>query len=354
MAPRDERVEVGKGAEERVDVLVVADVVAVVVHRRAVDRREPQHVDAEPLEVVEVRRDAGDVAHAVAVAVGERARVDLVDHGGAPPARRPAVGAERRVAGRSPSHPAPRGAAGPSWVPRWLPAAATGTPNRRRYRVADPSQDLHLSVEGPAAARRYCGRRGSGRTRRGPHQGLRSGAGPGLADPRHRRRHHRAGRCQRGGQVDAAEDPARADPGDRWPRRGARPRHRHRGRVDPRGSGLPARARLPPTRRQRQRLRRAHGDDVGAAPGRRPRARRRGAAARRARRGALPPDGRLLHRHEAEGQARPGAGPRPPPGAPRRADQRPRPGRPRRDARPRAPDRPRLRHRRHRHLAPAR
>ncbi len=48
-----------------------------------------------------------------------------------------------------------------------------------------------------------------------------------------------------------------------------------------------------------------------AAAHRRPRARRRRAAPRRALRGALPPDRRLLHRHEAAGQAGPGAGPRP-------------------------------------------
>ena len=49
----------------------------------------------------------------------------------------------------------------------------------------------------------------------------------------------------------------------------------------------------------------------GLPRGGRPRARRRGAAPRRARRGAVPPDGRLLHRHEAEGQARPGPRARP-------------------------------------------
>ena len=65
-------------------------------------------------------------------------------------------------------------------------------------------------------------------------------------------------------------------------------------------------------------------------------------------------DRRLLHRHEAAGQAGPGAGPRPAPAAARRADQRPRPGRPRRDARPDPPDRHRVRHRRAGHLAPAR
>ena len=58
---RDELVEVRQRPEERVDVGVVGDVVAVVGHGRDVERREPDRLDAErPLravvEVVEVRR----------------------------------------------------------------------------------------------------------------------------------------------------------------------------------------------------------------------------------------------------------------------------------------------------------
>jgi hypothetical protein len=44
---RDQRVQVLERAEQRVDVPVVADVVAVVVLRRPVDRRQPEHVHAE-------------------------------------------------------------------------------------------------------------------------------------------------------------------------------------------------------------------------------------------------------------------------------------------------------------------
>ena len=55
---RDQLVEVVERAEHRVDGLVVADVVAVVVLRGGVDRREPDHVDAELDEVVEALEDA--------------------------------------------------------------------------------------------------------------------------------------------------------------------------------------------------------------------------------------------------------------------------------------------------------
>ena len=54
----------------------------------------------------------------------------------------------------------------------------------------------------------------------------------------------------------------------------------------------------------------AHGADVRPAEHGRPRAHRRGPPPRRAVRGALPGDRRLLDRDEAAGEARPGAGPR--------------------------------------------
>ena len=75
---------------------------------------------------------------------------------------------------------------------------------------------------------------------------------------------------------------------------------------------------------------------------------------RRPLRGALPADRDVLDRHEAAGEARAGARPRPADPLPRRADERPRPGRPRGDARPDPADRDRVRHHRHRQLAPAR
>ena len=82
----EQPVEVGERAEHRVDVLVVADVVAVVVLRRAVDRRQPHDVDAE---LARGGRGGdsmpGQVADAVAVGVREAARVDLVDDRRLPP-----------------------------------------------------------------------------------------------------------------------------------------------------------------------------------------------------------------------------------------------------------------------------
>ena len=87
VGPRDQGVERGQVAEERVDATVVGDVVAVVGLGRRVERGEPDGVGPEPGDRVEVRRDPREVADPVAVRVRERADVDLVDDGGAPPAR---------------------------------------------------------------------------------------------------------------------------------------------------------------------------------------------------------------------------------------------------------------------------
>ena len=85
---RDERIEGGEVAVLVVDVEVVRDVVAVVLLGRRVARVQPDGVDAERLDVVEVLADPVEVADAVAGRVGERAHVHLVDERGLPPVRR--------------------------------------------------------------------------------------------------------------------------------------------------------------------------------------------------------------------------------------------------------------------------
>ena len=83
VARGDQRIEVGQGAVVGRDVGVVADVVPEVVLRARIDRGEPDGVDVEgrigPAQVVEPCANAGKVADAVAVRIGEAARVDLVD-----------------------------------------------------------------------------------------------------------------------------------------------------------------------------------------------------------------------------------------------------------------------------------
>ena len=88
----DQLVEVLERAERRVDGAVVGDVVAPVVVRRGHRRVEPDAVDPQPLEVVEVRRDPAQVADPVPVRVREGTRIDLVQDAVAPPFRSPRHG----------------------------------------------------------------------------------------------------------------------------------------------------------------------------------------------------------------------------------------------------------------------
>jgi hypothetical protein len=87
---RQQDIGVRQRAKGRVDVAVVADVVAAVHARRGVERRQPDRVDAELREVVQPGDDPRQVPDTVAVGVREAARIDLVDHCRTPP--RPAVG----------------------------------------------------------------------------------------------------------------------------------------------------------------------------------------------------------------------------------------------------------------------
>ena len=82
-----EMVEIGARSVGRVDVAVVGDVVAVVAQRRRVERQEPDRVDAEVLDVVELLAEPVEVAHAVVVRIEEGLDVELVDDGVLVPVR---------------------------------------------------------------------------------------------------------------------------------------------------------------------------------------------------------------------------------------------------------------------------
>jgi len=78
-------IKVAQGPEHRIDVAIVGDVVAEILHRRREERRQPDGVDVEAGDVVQLVQHAGQVAHAIAVAVEETTWVDLIDHPAAPP-----------------------------------------------------------------------------------------------------------------------------------------------------------------------------------------------------------------------------------------------------------------------------
>jgi hypothetical protein len=75
----DEVAHVVDGAVVRLDLEVVGDVVAAVAQRRLVERQQPDAVDAEPVQVVELLDQPAEVTRPVAVGVVERARMDLVE-----------------------------------------------------------------------------------------------------------------------------------------------------------------------------------------------------------------------------------------------------------------------------------
>ena len=83
----DEALEVVDRAVVGVDREEVGDVVAAVAERRLVHRQQPDAVDAEPLEVVELLDQPAEVAGAVVVPVEEPADVDLVEDRGLEPER---------------------------------------------------------------------------------------------------------------------------------------------------------------------------------------------------------------------------------------------------------------------------
>ena len=87
MRALDQRVEVGERAEDRIDAAIIGDVVTEIPHRRGEEGRQPDRIHPEARDIVELGGDAWQVADAVAVRIGEAARVDLVDRRAPPPGR---------------------------------------------------------------------------------------------------------------------------------------------------------------------------------------------------------------------------------------------------------------------------
>ena len=79
MRALDQPIEILERAEDRIDVAIVGDVVAEILHRRGEERRQPDAGDAERGDVAEALRDSGQIADPVAVRVREAVRIDLVD-----------------------------------------------------------------------------------------------------------------------------------------------------------------------------------------------------------------------------------------------------------------------------------
>src|SRR5690348_4598342 len=81
----EQRIEILKRAEERIDAGVIRNVVAEVRHRGDEDWRNPDRIDANLNEIRQPLDDAAQIADAVAVAVLKRAWINLIDDAGLPP-----------------------------------------------------------------------------------------------------------------------------------------------------------------------------------------------------------------------------------------------------------------------------
>src|SRR5207302_1123747 len=77
----DKIAEIVERAVGRVDRLVIRDVVAVVAQWRLVERQQPDRVDPEVPDVIELGRQAAEIADPVAIGVEERPHMKLVNDG---------------------------------------------------------------------------------------------------------------------------------------------------------------------------------------------------------------------------------------------------------------------------------
>jgi hypothetical protein len=63
----------------RIDAVEIGDVIAVVAVRRRLERREPDEVDAERVQIIQALHQTVKIAAAIAVAIHERFQVEAVD-----------------------------------------------------------------------------------------------------------------------------------------------------------------------------------------------------------------------------------------------------------------------------------
>src|SRR5579883_3124713 len=80
-----ETVKIRQGAVHGVDILVIRYVVAEIHLRRWVAWRNPDGVNTQVMQIVELGRNALQIADPVVVAVGKAARINFVEHRVLPP-----------------------------------------------------------------------------------------------------------------------------------------------------------------------------------------------------------------------------------------------------------------------------
>ena len=76
---RDQAVHIFQTSEDRVNILVVGDVVAVIILWRTINRGEPDGVNTQVFQVVQTADDSRDIADTVSVGILKTLRINLID-----------------------------------------------------------------------------------------------------------------------------------------------------------------------------------------------------------------------------------------------------------------------------------
>src|SRR5215468_9664896 len=82
-----ELIKVCQSTKEGIDIRIVRDIVAKVSHGGWKDRRQPERIDPQPLEIIESTGNASQITNAITITVHKRARIDMIDHAALPPQR---------------------------------------------------------------------------------------------------------------------------------------------------------------------------------------------------------------------------------------------------------------------------
>src|SRR5690554_3326795 len=78
-------VKIFQRSKNRIDVTIVADIVAEIFHRRFEKRRNPNSLYTEAGNVIKLGNNALQIANTVVVRIHQTARINLIDHRPTPP-----------------------------------------------------------------------------------------------------------------------------------------------------------------------------------------------------------------------------------------------------------------------------
>src|SRR6201988_504040 len=85
MSARDQDTKVVVRAKYGIDRAIIGNVIPEVTHRRFIKRRDPDRINAQRPEVIELGIDTGNITGSVPVTVKKSPRIDLVDDCSSPP-----------------------------------------------------------------------------------------------------------------------------------------------------------------------------------------------------------------------------------------------------------------------------